>query len=151
MYTATEQFLASCSSSVRRQLIQDLSPRILRQYSGRRRSASYSGDYTSAHLSFRSNREEEVSISPAYAASLELLSPAASLMAQPRKGLGTPRNALTKAHSKPRRRARFVLSIYRTLRRVLCRQRFHKPIQPPKLTLSEGRSPTPYHIKTTYI
>ena len=116
MPSVAEQFLASCSTSGRRQLIQDLSPRLLHQYSGRRLSASHSGGSTPARVDRyltsapQVSKAEQMSPSPAYAASLELFSPAVNAMAR-RKWCATPaRTPLAKAAAaKPRRRFRFMV------------------------------------------
>lgn len=156
MPSVAEQFLASCSTSGRRQLIQDLSPRLLHQYSGRRLSASHSGGSTPARVDRyltsapQASKAEQVSPSPAYAASLELFSPAVNAMAR-RKWCATPaRTPLAKTPAaKPRRRFRFMLSICKTLKRVLGRQRRRKPIE-PRLMYHGGKSPTATHqFKTT--
>lgn len=113
---AAENFLASCSSSGRRQLIQDLSPRLMHQYSGRRPSASHSGSNTPGvdkYSTFapQANHAQQMSPSPAYAASLELFSPAANIMSQRRKWPATPGTPPAKAAPpKPRRRSRFMVS-----------------------------------------
>jgi hypothetical protein len=92
MPSVAEQVLASTAG---RQLIQDLSPRLLRQYSGRRLTRSSNTGPASRVA------EELNSPSPAYAAALELLSPAVNLMAKRR----------SPAIAKPRRRRpRFMVS-----------------------------------------
>ncbi|KAG0615362.1 hypothetical protein M758_5G035400 [Ceratodon purpureus] len=159
MPSAAEQFLASCSTSGRRQLIQDLSPRLLHQYSGRRLSASHSGSNTpridrSLTSSIpHASHGEHMSPSPAYAASLELFSPAA-IIPHRRKWPGTPARAPLVPPPKPRRRSRFMLSICKSLKRALCRKSRRKVKELPHprvMYLHDGRSPSAtFRFKTSY-
>lgn len=96
---------------------------LVKSLSGRQLTPSGSGANTPARVerylmaAAHASQGEDVVPSPAYAAALELLSPAVNLMAQRRKNLGAhpkaPRHA---AHAKgpaapkPRRRARFIVS-----------------------------------------
>lgn len=132
MPSVAEQMLASFGESARRQLIQDLSPRLLNQYSGRRLTRSSKTPASQAEQSTviwpPAATEGASSPSPAYAAALELLSPAVNLMAQRRKGRSPAKSHFTKPH---RRRPRFMLSICRTLKRVILgKSRRCKPIEP---------------------
>ncbi|XP_024378677.1 uncharacterized protein [Physcomitrium patens] len=148
MPSVAEQILASCTESTKRQLIQDLSPRLLRQYSGRKPSSSqdfsanaYNHSRAERHT-ILSNGLEEASPSPAYAAALDLLSPAANHIAQRWKGKESPLKA---SLGKPRRRVRFLLSMCKTLKRVLSRQRRRKSME-PMLTYRDGLGPTTFQF-----
>jgi hypothetical protein len=111
MPSVADQLLASCENSTRRQLIQDLSPRLLRQYSGRRLNRSSHGRSTSGSAPrverCRADEAPQTS-SPAYAAALQLLSPPVDLARERhRKGA---KLAKPLAGTRPRRRARFMVS-----------------------------------------
>lgn len=96
---------------------------LVKSLSGRQLTPSGSGANTPARVerylmaAAHASQGEDVVPSPAYAAALELLSPAVNLMAQRRKNLGAhPKVPHHAAHakgpaaSKPRRRARFIVS-----------------------------------------
>lgn len=138
MPSMAEQVLSSCGETARRQLIQDLSPRLLRQYSGRRLTRSYHTPISRTERSSTTNQspahaaEGGSSPSPAYAAALELLSPAVNLISRRRKGRSPARSSLVKPR---RRRPRFMLSIGRALKRVLLGKRQHSKSVEPKLMM----------------
>lgn len=114
MPSTAEQFLASCSTSGRRQLLQDLSPRLLQQFSGRRLSGCHSGANTpSRHFTSlpRASYEKAESPSSTYAASLELFSPAANLTEQRLRMPATPKALVLKSPlPRPRRRVQLMVS-----------------------------------------
>lgn len=152
MPSVADQVLASCENSTRRQLIQDLSPRLLRQYSGRRLNRSSHGRSTSGSAPrverCRADEAPQTS-SPAYAAALQLLSPPVDLARErQRKGAKLPL-AKPLASTRPRRRARFMMSICKSLKRlVLGRQRRCKAVEKfePKLMYDYAIAPTTFQL-----
>ena len=106
MPSVADQFLASCDNFTRRQVIHDLSPRLPRQYSGRRLDRSSHGHTmggtTPTPRVERYQSDEVCRTSPAYAAALQLFSPPTTQ--RQRKGLAKP------LATRPRRRARFMVS-----------------------------------------
>jgi len=105
MPSVAEQLLASCSTSGRRQLLQDLSPRLLHQLSGRR----HSGSHSNANIPYRhltsASHEKVVSPSPPYIPSIELFSSTTNQQ-------GTSKALVSKPPlARPRRRIRLMVSI----------------------------------------
>lgn len=82
--------------------------------------------------------------SPAYAAALEMLSPAAvTLMASRRHQRAGPR---TVAPPKPHRRVQFILSMCKTLKRVLFRQQPRRSVIGTRLMYHDDHAPTTFQF-----
>ncbi|KAG0566330.1 hypothetical protein KC19_7G055300 [Ceratodon purpureus] len=82
--------------------------------------------------------------SPAYTAALEMLSPAVNLMAS-RRHRGA-RNSPWPGSPKPHRRVQFILSICKTLKRVLFRQQPRRSVIGTRLMYYDDRAPTTFQF-----
>ncbi|XP_024374848.1 uncharacterized protein [Physcomitrium patens] len=129
------QVLSSARKSAREQLIQHPSPRFL-EYLGRRLGSCHKSGSNSPNPAQRErymiscHRFAEVSPSSEHANSIGFLSPGVNLEAQQRNEK-TPQPKTEPARS--RRRARFMSSIGKALKRILKRQRRRKAIEPPSV------------------
>lgn len=144
MPSVAEQFLVSCGTSSRRQLLQDLSPKLLHQLSSRRRSRSHS----SANISYQhltsASHEKIVSPSPTYTTSRELFSSSTNQQ--------IPKALISKPPpTRPRRRIRLMSSIFKTLKRAFGKKRRRLKRSEPMLTyIDDGKSPVlGFPLKTT--